>query len=227
MFYPSVREVCWQKDCTAWAPLRCSRCQHAYYCTRECQRKDYPIHKQACGVLQNAPFSPHYFEHYLHQNPEVARLIFECDLVAREAGLVVLFGLVWDEQNKLRAFFSPRDLEDKEQKDMWKKFLPKCKDGDLVFVAARSPTLPTLIAPTTLPIVTHPFITAEQLEIMKTTKLYFTRAEYDKGCMPFWLDVTEQMVGKNKVRSLRLMPVQLEQYNTTFGPADSSEGLTK
>lgn len=221
------REKCWQRECKSAAPLRCSRCQHVYYCSRECQRKDYPNHKQSCNILQNAPFSPCYFEYYLRQNPEVARLILECNLVAHQSGLVVLFGLVWDDHNKLRAFISPRDLEEQEQKDMWKRFLPTCGSGDLVFVAARSPTLPTLIAPVALPIVTYPFLATEQVEILETTKLYFTRAEYDKGCMPFWLDVSEQIIGKNKIRSLHLTPVQVEQYNTTFRPADSSERLTK
>lgn len=36
---------------TAPAPplLRCSRCHIARYCSTECQRKDWPIHKHLCG----------------------------------------------------------------------------------------------------------------------------------------------------------------------------------
>lgn len=29
---------------------RCSRCQFDYYCSEECQKKDWPVHKEQCGL---------------------------------------------------------------------------------------------------------------------------------------------------------------------------------
>jgi len=29
-------------------PLHCSQCMRTYYCSRECQREDWPLHKQSC-----------------------------------------------------------------------------------------------------------------------------------------------------------------------------------
>lgn len=29
-------------------PVRCSRCQMARYCNRDCQKRDWPVHKQVC-----------------------------------------------------------------------------------------------------------------------------------------------------------------------------------
>ncbi|KIJ38401.1 hypothetical protein M422DRAFT_259068 [Sphaerobolus stellatus SS14] len=31
--------------------FKCSRCKHIYYCSRECQRKDWPTHKESCNDI--------------------------------------------------------------------------------------------------------------------------------------------------------------------------------
>eukprot|EP00457_Paulinella_chromatophora_P015188 gb/GEZN01015758.1/.p1 GENE.gb/GEZN01015758.1/~~gb/GEZN01015758.1/.p1 ORF type:complete len:138 (+),score=24.71 gb/GEZN01015758.1/:58-471(+) len=35
---------------TSWEKSRCSRCKRAFYCSVDCQRKDWPAHKENCVV---------------------------------------------------------------------------------------------------------------------------------------------------------------------------------
>ena len=35
--------------CGKAASLRCSKCKKVFYCGKECQARDWPIHKKECG----------------------------------------------------------------------------------------------------------------------------------------------------------------------------------
>ncbi len=35
--------------CGKAASLRCSKCRKVFYCGKECQARDWPIHKKECG----------------------------------------------------------------------------------------------------------------------------------------------------------------------------------
>eukprot|EP01105_Mastigella_eilhardi_P000308 TRINITY_DN1039_c0_g1_i3.p2 TRINITY_DN1039_c0_g1~~TRINITY_DN1039_c0_g1_i3.p2 ORF type:complete len:117 (+),score=25.26 TRINITY_DN1039_c0_g1_i3:418-768(+) len=37
--------------CRAYAPFRCNACKLTRYCSRECQRTDWPEHKKVCKSL--------------------------------------------------------------------------------------------------------------------------------------------------------------------------------
>lgn len=39
------------------ADMRCGRCQGMYYCSAECQRKDWKIHKQGCKMCRHPPLN--------------------------------------------------------------------------------------------------------------------------------------------------------------------------
>ena len=41
-------EFCTGKECEKEAPLKCSQCGRAFYCSRECQKKNWPEHKVHC-----------------------------------------------------------------------------------------------------------------------------------------------------------------------------------
>jgi len=47
----SMKEACMNTRCNArdQALHRCSRCLKATYCSKECQKKDWPVHKLYCG----------------------------------------------------------------------------------------------------------------------------------------------------------------------------------
>lgn len=40
------------------APNLCKQCQSSQYCSRECQRADWPVHKQLCGPFTTGPARP-------------------------------------------------------------------------------------------------------------------------------------------------------------------------
>ena len=35
--------------CKKDGTLRCSKCKRVFYCSKECQLRDWPIHKSVCG----------------------------------------------------------------------------------------------------------------------------------------------------------------------------------
>jgi hypothetical protein len=37
--------------CGAQAPWHCARCRAAFYCSKACQKKDWPAHKENCKAL--------------------------------------------------------------------------------------------------------------------------------------------------------------------------------
>jgi hypothetical protein len=65
--FPETNE-CTEKDCVQFAEMRCSKCQLVYYCSRNCQSKDWSFHKLICMPLPKkvkeksvyAIFFPHY-----------------------------------------------------------------------------------------------------------------------------------------------------------------------
>ena len=42
--------------CGKSAKALCSKCKHVFYCTRECQKKDWNSHKEICKSLANLPY---------------------------------------------------------------------------------------------------------------------------------------------------------------------------
>jgi hypothetical protein len=40
--------------CQKPSTLRCSKCRQAYYCSKECQKKDWKLHKKSCGKNEGA-----------------------------------------------------------------------------------------------------------------------------------------------------------------------------
>ena len=44
-------------ECADGKLLQCTRCKRSRYCSRECQRTDYPDHKPFCGAVLFAPSS--------------------------------------------------------------------------------------------------------------------------------------------------------------------------
>ena len=40
------RLLCW--GCDKPGMFQCARCKHGRYCSKECQRKDYPLHRRGC-----------------------------------------------------------------------------------------------------------------------------------------------------------------------------------
>lgn len=205
-------------QCGKVAPLRCSQCQHRYYCSRECQRADHPMHKELCAVLEYAPLRLTYFDWFLQREPEIRRLVIECGRTAQEGGLVVVFGLVWNANNKLRAFISPRELTGK-QRDQWAAFLADKGDDDVVFMAARSPTGQTLALPHSVRALTPVFWDRDQVEVLEKAKTMFSRSYYDQGCTPLWVDW--EPVQPSGDRVLTLTPVVMEQYENAMAPAES------
>ncbi|KAK4895043.1 translational activator for mitochondrial COX1 [Elasticomyces elasticus] len=55
----SVSKVCGVCGCSASSAggslFNCGRCKHLYYCSKDCQIKDWPIHKLLCKSLGGAP----------------------------------------------------------------------------------------------------------------------------------------------------------------------------
>ncbi|KAK5759696.1 hypothetical protein LTS12_010213 [Elasticomyces elasticus] len=47
----TVPQVCGM--CGSSATLNCSRCHHILYCSKECQTKDWRVHKSASKVIDN------------------------------------------------------------------------------------------------------------------------------------------------------------------------------
>ena len=46
------RIVCDNKDCDNKGPTKnCSRCKLVYYCSRDCQKKDWKTHKTDCHLM--------------------------------------------------------------------------------------------------------------------------------------------------------------------------------
>ena len=42
------------EECGAIATQRCSRCKMAWYCSRDCQLRNWPKHKQICAMFAEA-----------------------------------------------------------------------------------------------------------------------------------------------------------------------------
>jgi transcription elongation factor Elf1 len=40
--------------CGSEAKVKCSRCKSTFYCDRNCQKRDWKIHKIACGQVQQS-----------------------------------------------------------------------------------------------------------------------------------------------------------------------------
>lgn len=50
---PSSSSYCSKPGCSNEAPLRCSGCKKAHYCSKECQKEAWKAHKIACAHVNN------------------------------------------------------------------------------------------------------------------------------------------------------------------------------
>ena len=40
--------------CATKTTEHCGRCKHVFYCSKDCQRTDWPVHRHVCGLVQEA-----------------------------------------------------------------------------------------------------------------------------------------------------------------------------
>jgi len=216
-------EVCWAKKCTESATNRCSHCQQAYYCCVECQRAHYHLHRQDCEKLRMMPLSMHYYRQYLLAHPSVCCLLDDTRRGTYDDGKMLVFGLSWDVDGKLRAFVAVRTREETEMYAQWKEMCETSHDG-LVFVAARLPTQRSMAVPVNIRVPVPKIAMQDERDAMVRLQHVFGRVTDTHGCVPCWIDMSEQVQPDGRwARMMKLNPVQLEQEAAALEPASSGD----